>query len=115
MHLHGGQFGEDFRYVFQFRPVELHVLAGTDVGIALVVVAGDLRQLAHLARGQQAIGHGDTQHRCVALDVQAVLQAQRAEFFAGQLACQVTAGLVAELLDAVLYDPLIVFVIYVHG
>ncbi|MNZ67303.1 hypothetical protein D3C78_855470 [compost metagenome] len=115
VHLHGGQLGENFRYVFQFRPVELHVLTGTDVRIALVVVAGDLRQLAHLARGQQAIRHGDTQHRREALDIQAVLQAQRAEFLAGQFACQVTAGLVAELLDAVLYDPLIVFVVYVHG
>ncbi|MCY1351036.1 hypothetical protein D9M69_372880 [compost metagenome] len=115
VHLHGGQLSEDVRHVFQFRPVELHVLAGADVRVALVVVAGDLRQLAHLARGQQAIGHGDAQHGRVTLDVQAVLQAQRAEFLTGQFACQVTAGLVAELLDAVFHDPLIVFVVNVHG
>ncbi len=114
VHLHGGQLGEDFRHVFQLRPVELDVLAGADVGVALVVVAGDLRQLAHLLGVQQAVGNGHAQHGRIALDVQAVLQAQRAEFLAGQFARQVAAGLIAELLDAVLYDPLIVFVIYVH-
>jgi hypothetical protein len=48
VHLHGGQFGQDVRDVFQRRPVELHVLAGADVGVALVVVAGDLGHHAHL-------------------------------------------------------------------
>ncbi len=114
VHLHGGQLGEDFRHVFQLRPVELHVLPGADVGVALVVVAGDLRQLAQLARGEQAIGNGDAQHRGIALDIETVLQAQRAELLTGQFTRQVTAGLVAELLDAVLDDPLVVLVVYVH-
>jgi hypothetical protein len=44
----------------------------------------------------------------VALDVQAVLQAQRAELFVGQLAGQVAAGLVAKLGDAFVDDSLVV-------
>ncbi|MCY1187697.1 hypothetical protein D9M73_287090 [compost metagenome] len=48
------------------------------------------------------------------MDVKAVLQAQRAEFFFAQLTGQVAAGLITELLDAVLDDPLIVLVVYVH-
>lgn len=114
VHLHGGQLGEDVRDVFQRRPVELYVLAGGDVGIALVVVAGDLGQGADLAGVQLAVRHGDTQHWCETLDVKAVLQAQRAEFFFAQFPGQVAAGLITELLDAVLDDPLIVLVVYVH-
>ncbi|MCY1511557.1 hypothetical protein D9M68_459850 [compost metagenome] len=114
VHLHGGQLGEDFRHVFQFRPVVLDVLAGADVGVALVVVASDLGQLAHLDGREQAVGHGDAQHGREALDVQAVLQAQRAEFLTRKRALQIAAGLIAELLDAVLDDPLIVLVVYVH-
>ncbi|MNM75095.1 hypothetical protein D3C81_868670 [compost metagenome] len=50
----------------------------------------------------------------MALDVEAVLQAQRAEFLFGQFAGEEAAGLVAELRDALLDDPLIVLVVYVH-
>ncbi|MNF79720.1 hypothetical protein D3C84_619430 [compost metagenome] len=114
VHLHGGQLGEDFRHVFQLRPVVLDVLAGADVGVALVVVASDLSQLAHLDGREQAVGHGDAQHGRVALNVQAVLQAQRAEFLTRKRAFQIAACLIAELLDAVLDDPLIVLVVYVH-
>jgi len=114
VHLHGGQFGENIRDVFQRWPVELHVLAGGNVGVALVVVAGDLGQGANLFGVQLAVRHGDAQHRRETLDVEAVLQAQRAEFFFAQLTGQVAAGLITELLDAVLDDPLIVLVVYVH-
>ena len=115
VHLHGGQFSEDIGNVFQRRPVELHVLAGTDVRVALVVVAGDFGQHTGLARGQLPVRHSNAQHRREALDIEAVLQAKRAELFFAELAGQIAAGLVAELLDAVLDDPLIVLVVYVHG
>ena len=92
VHLHGGQFSQDVRDVFQGRPVELYVLAGTDVGVALVVVTGDLGHHSRLARSQLAIRHGHPQHRRKALDVQAILQAQGAEFFFAQLACQSSVG-----------------------
>ncbi|MNO90041.1 hypothetical protein D3C76_815410 [compost metagenome] len=114
VHLHGGQFSENVRNVFHGRPVELHVLPGTDVGVALVVVAGNLGHHSHLARSQLAVRHGDSQHRRETLDIKAILQAQGAEFFFAQLACQIASGLITELLDAVLDDPLIVFVVYVH-
>src|SRR5690606_24638002 len=82
--------------------------------VALVVVAGDVGQHAHLRGGHQTIGHRDAQHGRVALDVQAVLQAQRAEFFFLQLTGQIATGLVAELPDALLDDVLIVLVVNVH-
>nr|GFA29209.1 hypothetical protein [Tanacetum cinerariifolium] len=115
VHLHGGQLGENVGNVFKRRPVELHVLAGADVCVAFVVVAGNLGQHAGLTRGELAVGHSHAQHRGEALDVEAVLQAKRAELFFAELAGQIAAGLVAELLDAVLDDPLIVLVVYVHG
>ncbi|MNS09735.1 hypothetical protein D3C72_412300 [compost metagenome] len=114
VHLHGGQFGKNVRNVFHGRPVELHVLPGTDVGVALVVVAGNFGHHSRLARSQLAVRHGDSQHRRETLDIKAILQAQGAEFFFAQLACQIASGLITELLDAVLDDPLIVLVVYVH-
>jgi hypothetical protein len=107
----------------QRDPVELHVLARREVAVARlqarcrevadailrglrlgqqrsvgpVVVAGDLRQHAHLRAGQLAVGHGDAQHRRVALHIPAVLQAQRAKLIVAEL-----AGLPAFQLVAVL-------------
>src|SRR3989344_3337142 len=63
VHLHGGQFSQDVRDVFHGRPVELDVLPGTDVGVALVVVAGNLGHHSHLARRQLAVRHRHPQHR----------------------------------------------------
>ena len=51
-------------------------------------------------RGQRAVRHGDARHRRVALDVPAVLQAQRAELVVAQLAGEVALQLVAELRGA---------------
>jgi len=87
VHLHGSQFSQDIRHIFQGRPVELHVLAGADMGIAFVEVAGDLGHHSRLARRQLAIGHGHPQHRRKALNVKAILQAQRAELFFAQFTC----------------------------
>src|SRR5450830_478819 len=114
VHLHGRQLSENLRHVLQRRPVELHVLPGTDVGVALVVVTGDPRHHSRLARRQLTIRHGNPQHRGETLDIQAILQTQRAELFFAQLTCQIASGLITELLDAVLDDPLIVLVVYVH-
>ncbi|CRM94327.1 hypothetical protein [Pseudomonas sp. 22 E 5] len=114
VHLHGRQLSQDVRHIFQCRPVELHVLAGTDVGVAFVEVAGNLGHHACLARSQLAVGHGHPQHRRKALHIKAILQAQRAELFFAQFTCQIASGLITELLDAVLDDALIVFVVYVH-
>jgi hypothetical protein len=114
VHLHGCQFAKDIRYVFQLRPVELNVGPGADVGIALVVLASDVGQLADLSRRQQPIGHSNTQHRRIALDVQTVLQAKRQQFCVSQFTGEIAANLVTELTHAILDDVLVILVVYVH-
>jgi hypothetical protein len=74
-----------------------------------------VREHAQLLGGQQAIGHGDAQHIGMALHVQAVLQAQRQEFFFGQLIAEAAPYLVAVLGDALAYDEVVVLVVTVHG
>ena len=51
----------------------------------------------------------------MALDIQAIAQAQRPEFLLGQLARQVAARLVAELRDARIHEGLVKLVVLVHG
>ena len=114
MHLHAGQVGENIRHLFQARPVELYVLAGADMGVALVVYPGDMGQLSELVAAEQAVGHGDTQHGCQPLYVQAVLQSQRQEFRLGQLAGEKTLGLAPELGYPLVDDSLVVLVVNVH-
>ena len=65
--------------------------------------------------GHHAVGHGDAQHRRVALDVEAVLQAQRAEFVVGQFAGLPAADLVAELGDALVDELVVDGIVLVHG
>src|SRR5690606_28753330 len=74
----------------------------------------DLGKLAYLGGGQQPVRHGYAQHRRVALDVQAILQTQRAEFFISEFASQEAASLVAELPDPILDDVLVVLIVNVH-
>ena len=71
-------------------------------------------QLAQLAAGELAVGHGDAQHRRVALDVPAVLQAQRAEIVVRQLAGEVALELVAELRGPGTYKLTIEFGVLIH-
>ena len=85
------------------------------MAVAAVVAARDVREHAQLARRQQAVGNRHAQHRRVALDVEAVLQPQRAEVVLGELAGQVAPRLVAELRDALVDDALVDLVVVVHG
>ena len=48
MHLDAGEIREDIRHFFQLGPVVLDVLARREVAVALVVLAGDVRQHAQL-------------------------------------------------------------------
>lgn len=48
VHLHRGQISENGRDVGQRRPVVLQVLPGGEMGVALVVTAGDVGELTHL-------------------------------------------------------------------
>ncbi len=97
MHLDGGEQGEDFRNAFECRPVELNVLPCGEMPIAAVILARNLRERAQLLRGYEPIGNRDPEHRRMLLDVEAVLQAQRAKLVLRQLAGQETLRLVAEL------------------
>jgi hypothetical protein len=114
VHFDGGQFGQDVGSLLQFDPVELDVLARGEVAVTAVVLAGNVREHAHLLRRQQAVGHGDAQHVGMALHVQAVLQAQRQELFFGQLVVQAAGNLVAVLRNAVADDEMVVLVVTVH-
>ncbi len=84
------------------------------MAIAAIMFAGDGAQHAHLVRRQQAIGNGDTQHVGMALQIQAILQPQRTEFFLGQFVGQPTPDLVTVLDDAFLDDLMIILVIAIH-
>ncbi|MPN04519.1 hypothetical protein SDC9_151760 [bioreactor metagenome] len=114
VHLHRGQLGQDFGHVFELGPVELQILARREVTVTAIIGACDVGEHAHLLGAQVAVGHGDAQHRRMALDVEAVLQAQWAEFVLAQFAGEIAARLVAELGDPFIHDPLIVFVVLVH-
>ena len=115
VHLDARQLGQDVGHVFEPRPVELDVLARGEVAVASVILPADVRERAQLSRRQQAVRDGDAQHRRVALDVQAVLQAQRPELVLGQLAGEKAPGLVAKLGDALVDEALVEVVVAVHG
>jgi hypothetical protein len=85
------------------------------LGIRLVVLARDLRQHAQLGARDLPIGHGDAQHRRVALDVPAVLQPQRPELVVGQLARLPALELVAVLGGAGAHELAVEFCVLVHG
>src|SRR5471032_102396 len=82
--------------------------------VTLVVGACYVGKPSQLCRRNQAIRDRHAQHRRVALDVETVLQPQRAEVVLRQFAGKVTARLVAELAYALVYDALVDFVVLVH-
>src|SRR5471030_1962422 len=114
VHLHLGKFRQDLGCVIQRGPVELDVLARGEVTVTLIVGSSYVRKPSQLRRRNEAIGDRHAQHRRVALDVEAVLQPQRAEVVLRQLAGKVAARLVAELTYALVHDALVDFVVLVH-
>ena len=97
VHLHGGKLREDVRHALERRPVELQILARREVAVAAVVALGDVAELAQLRELKQAIGDGDAQHGRMALDVQAVAQAQRPELLLRELPGEEPPRLIAKL------------------
>ena len=115
VHLDLGELGQDLRHVLELRPVELQVLARREVTVAAVVAAGDVREGSQLGRREHAVRNGNPQHRCVLLDVQAVLKTQRPELVLGQLARQEPSRLIAELSDPAGDQRAVKIVVAVHG
>ncbi len=115
MHVDAGELGEDVGRVLQRRPVELEVLARGEMAVAAVVLARDFGELAHLARIQRAVGHGDAQHVGVQLQIEPVHQPVRPELLLGQFAGEAARDLVAELLDARRNESGVEFVIAIHA
>ena len=114
VHLDVRQLVQDVGDVGELGPVELQVLARGEVAGAAVVAAGDVGELAHLARGQRAVGDGDAQHVGVELQIDAVHQAQRLELVLGQLAGDAALDLVAELGHALAHELRVELVVAVH-
>ena len=135
--------GQELHHVGAFlqrNPVELHVLAGGEVGVVRgqlrgsnvtnlvlrglrlsqqfgrgrVIVAGDGGQHAQLRAVEFTVRHGHTQHGRVALDVPAVLQTQRAKLVVAQGAGQIAGELVAVLRRARLDKLSVKFGVLVH-
>jgi len=78
------------------------------------VAARDLRELAHLARGERAVGNGDAQHIGVELHIEAVHQPERPELLLSELTFDAALDLMAELRHALVDQRLVEFVVAVH-
>ena len=115
VHLYRRQLGQNVGNVHQLRPVELDVLPGREMAIALVVTARDMRELAQLARAQRAVGNGDAQHVGVKLQVETVHQPQWLELVFRQFAAQAPLDLITELLHPFRHEARVKLVIPIHG
>src|SRR5690554_5993543 len=114
MHFHFGQFRQDIRHIFQVRPVQLDVGPGGYVGVATVVIPGNPGQPAQLFRAQHAVGHADSEHGGMTLNIETVLEAKGKEFLFGKLTGQCAFGLIPELGHTLGCDLLVVFIVNVH-
>ena len=137
VHVDAGEQVHHVGAVVQADPVELHVAAGREMAVATsqaaghgvreleavvgqrlgarcVVLARNAGQHTQLRRRDLAIGHGNAQHRRIALHVPAVLQAQRQEFLVAQQAILPATELVAELLGAAGHKVPVEVVVLVH-
>ena len=82
------EIGHGVGKLFELDPVELDVLAGGEMAVAAVVAAPDMGEHAQLVGRQRAVGNRDPHHVGVELQIDAVHQPQRLEFFLGQFARQ---------------------------
>ncbi len=85
------------------------------MAVAAVVFARDLGKLAQLQHRERAIRNGDAQHIGVQLQINAIHQPQRLEFFLGQFSREPARDLVAEFGDPLGKKPAIEGVINVHA
>jgi hypothetical protein len=114
VHLDRRQLLENVRGLVELDPVELDVLPRGEVPVAAIVLARDVAEHPHLAPVERTVRHCDAQHVRVQLEVQAVHQPQWLELVLGQLAREAAADLIAEFIDALVDDRLVVFVVFIH-
>jgi hypothetical protein len=114
MHLDGREVGENIGNLLEFGPVVLDVLARRHMPKTAIVAARDVPKHAQLLRRQQPIGNRHTQHRRVALDIEAIAQAQVLEFVLRKLSREEAARLVAKLRDPLVDERTVDGVIPVH-
>ena len=74
VHLHLGQVGQDIRHILKGRPVQLKVLPRGEMAVTTVIAASNLSQGTQLITRQHAVRYCNTQHRRMALNIEAVLQ-----------------------------------------
>ncbi|MPM75405.1 hypothetical protein SDC9_122398 [bioreactor metagenome] len=88
---------------------------GQQRGVGLIVFTRHLGQHAQLGARQFAIRHGHAQHRGVALDIPAVLQAQGLELVVRELAVLEAFQLIAVLLGTQVDELFVEFCVLIHG
>src|SRR6202790_4370550 len=115
MHFHLREFGQDIRNFLELGPIELDVLASSEMPVAAVVAARNASESPQLRRRQETIRDRDPQHRGMALDVQTIAQAQVAKFVLAQQTCEESARLVAKLRDALVHQRFVNCVVPIHG
>jgi hypothetical protein len=76
MHSHFRQFMQYFWYILKFGPIELDILACSEMTEAAIISTGNVRQFRKLFATQLAIGNGDPEHMGMALLVQTIPQSQ---------------------------------------
>ncbi len=114
MHSGGGQIRHGVRQLLLLDPVELDVLPGGEMAVAAIIAPGHMGQGPHLRRRERAIGNGDAQHVGVQLQIDAVHQPQRLELFLAQVAGKAAQHLVAKLIDPLMQECAVEFVINIH-
>jgi hypothetical protein len=85
------------------------------VAVAAIEGARDVAEGAQLRGAQLAVRHRDAQHRRMALDVPAVLQAQRAKLVVAEPAREIARELVAVLRGALVHELAVELGVSVHG
>ena len=115
VHADFGEIGHGVRQFGELDPVILDVLPRGEMAVAAVVLARDGGKHAQLLGRQRAVGDGDAQHVGVQLQIDAVHQPQRLEFFLGQFAGKPARHLIAEFRDALGDQGAVEGVIAVHA
>ena len=69
MHLNLGQSLQNIWHIFELRPVELNVLAGGEMTVALVPTLGNHCQLCHLKAVERTIRDSHAQHISMQLQI----------------------------------------------